>query len=209
MVKAVIFDWNGVVVDDIEVNAHVDCDIIVALGGKRISIETCLKQLTQDWWKLFIKYGVAEKDIPKVIPMVAMYYPKYAHLASIDDDLKEVLEKMKQKEIILGVLSGTSKKTICNNIEKFKLDNLFSFIISDEDVAKSKPHPEGLKKCIKLSDTSPRDIIYVDDMPTILKEAKGLGMTTIGYKSILNADLSEADYVVSNMTQLWQTINNL
>jgi len=61
MIKAIIFDWNGVIIDDIEVNARVNCDIIKALGGQDITVETWFKEITQEWKIFFMKYGILPK----------------------------------------------------------------------------------------------------------------------------------------------------
>jgi len=93
-----------------------------------------------------------------------------------------------------------------SNIEQFSLENIFSFIISGDDVKKQKPHPEGLIKAIDKTKAKPNEILYVDDMKTIFIEAKKLGMTTVGFKSKINDDLSSADYLIERMDEILKII---
>lgn len=49
MIKAVLFDWNGVIIDDLDAIARADCDVIFELGGQKIDHEIWFKEITQDW----------------------------------------------------------------------------------------------------------------------------------------------------------------
>lgn len=202
MIKAIIFDWNGVIIEDLEVQARANCDIIEALGGKKITPEIWFKEITQDWKLFFIKYGVKEKNISEVLPLMSAYYPKYFNLAKIDKNTKQVLEKLKTEGILAGVLSGTNKKSILDNIKRFSLEGIFSFIISGEDVKNQKPNPEGLIKAIENCRAGFQEILYIDDMPTIFDETNKLGITSVGFKSKINSDFSKAKFIIKNLSEV-------
>lgn len=209
MIKAIIFDWNGVIIDDLEAQARANCDIIQALGGRKVSLKTWFEEITQDWKIFFMKYGVKKADIFKVLPMMDKYYPKYSDYIKIGKNTKNALKNLKNKNIILGVLSGTNKKGILDNINKFSLEGLFSFIISGEDVKNLKPHPEGLLAAIEKCGVPANEIIYVDDMPTMFEKAKKLGLITVGFKSKLKCDLSEADFVIEDISEILNIIKKV
>lgn len=208
MIKAIIFDWNGVVFEDLDAVARANCDIIEVLGGKKITPEIWFKEFTQDWKLFFMKYGVKEDDISKVLPLMEKYYPKYSAYIKIGKSTKTTLEKLKSKNIILGVLSSTNKKNIEESINRFSLEGLFSFVISGEDVKNSKPHPEGLILAIEKCGVPANEIIYIDDMPTMFGEAKKLGLITVGFKSKLKCDLSEADFAIEDIPEILNIIKN-
>jgi HAD superfamily hydrolase (TIGR01509 family) len=206
MIKAIIFDWNGVIINDLDAQAKANCDIIETLEGKKITPEIWFKEITQDWKLFFMEYGVKKADIPKVIPLMNEYYPKYFDLVKIEKNTKHILEKLKDKGILMGILSGTNKKSILDNIKRFFLEGIFSFVISGEDVKNSKPHPEGLLMAIKKCGVPANEIVYVDDMPTMFSEAKKLGLATVGFESKLKRNLSEADFVIEDISEILNII---
>ncbi len=202
MVKAIIFDWNGVIIDDMGAIARMDCAVISALGGKKVSVATWYKEITQDWSVFFRRYGVQKKDLKKAMLLKAEYYPKYLRYVHLGNNVRFVLESLRKKGIRLGVLSGNSRNNILLNMNMFSLDNYFSFIVSGDDVAHQKPHPEPLEKALRAARVSSDEVLYVDDMPTILDVAHRFGLTTVGMQSKISGDLSSADYVIYNIREL-------
>ncbi|EKE21062.1 MAG: hypothetical protein ACD_7C00369G0017 [uncultured bacterium] len=209
MIKAVIFDWNGVIIDDIEANGRANCDIIFELGGQKISVDVWFKEIRQEWGKFFIKYGVKEEDLCKVLPMMSEHYFKYTKYVKLTKNVIDLLNYLKSNGIIIGVLSGTAKKNILHNIETFSLDNYFSFIISGDDVTNQKPHPEPLEKAIKASGFNGREILYVDDMSAIFEQAHNFGIIPVGMRSKISDDLSSAEYIVEDLQGIINIIENI
>lgn len=202
MIKAAIFDWNGVIIDDLKANGQTDCDIIFALTGKKVSLRTWLKGIGQDWRIFFIKQGVKKSDLPKVLPMVAKYYARYSRQAKLSPGTKDLLRYLKAGKIKLGIMSATSRENILANIKRLGLTGLFSFIVAGDDVKNQKPDPEPVKKVIKASGVKPREIVYLDDISDIFILMKKLGVKTIGFKSIISHDLSAADFQVKRMSEV-------
>ena len=101
----------------------------------------------------------------------------------------ELLRQLKEKGIIIYLIS-TSKRIFINRlIEKLKLNNLFDYIISREDVEKLKPNKEAylkgieqLKKDKKLKeDKNLLDkILVVEDSKRGFDSAKNANLDVIG-----------------------------
>ncbi|MFA6391283.1 MAG: HAD-IA family hydrolase [Patescibacteria group bacterium] len=201
-IKAIIFDWNGVIIDDLDAVARANCDIVKALSGKTVGPSTWFQEIKQDWHKFFFDNGVSKKDIEKVLPMMKTFYPKYADFVKLTKNANDVLVALSQKGIKMGILSSVDKYGINSGLNKFNLQEYFSFIISGQDVEHPKPHPEGLKKALSFLNIEPKNIVYIDDMSTIFPVAQKLGITTIGFKSRISNDLSSADIVIDDLSQI-------
>jgi len=208
MIKAVIFDWNGVIIDDMDANARANCDVIQKLSGRKVSVSTWFKEIKQDWRVFFIKHGVKEEEIPKVLLMTPDYYLKYAAYAKPVNHVTDILNYLKEKKIKMGVLSGTCKKNIIENIKMFSLNGYFDFIISAEDVQNQKPHPEPLEKAVKETGFTEKEIIYVDDMSTIFQHARNLGIITVGFESRISGEFHDADYIINDIRKIKEIIEN-
>jgi phosphoglycolate phosphatase/pyrophosphatase PpaX len=199
MIKAVLFDFNGVIMDDLEAVARANCDIIQLLGGKKVKPSTWFKEINQEWQIFFMNNGVRKEDISRVLPLMKDYYPKYEEYIKLREGVEDVLRTLSSRKIKAGILSGNEKQGIVNNLRKHNIEGYFSFVISGGDVKNPKPHPEGLEKAILFFKIKPTELLYVDDMPTIFNEAKRLGIRTIGFKSKISGDLSGADVVIEDM----------
>jgi phosphoglycolate phosphatase len=209
MIKAVIFDWNGVIMDDIGAVVRADLEIIHFLGGEKLSQDIWFKELGQDWKIFFTKYGVKKQDLKKSLDMMGEYYSKHKKYIKLTKNMKKVLDFLAENKIKIGVCSSNNRDMILTYIHQFSLEKYFSFIVGGDDVKHSKPHPESLIKSIKASGAKANDILYVDDMGTIFAQAKKLGLITIGFKSKISRDLESADYVTDNALDIIEIIKNI
>lgn len=205
-IKAVLFDYNGVVVDDLDACGRAECDIIHSLGGQRLSLAYWFKNIHQDWQKFYMAHGVPRKNLRQTYKLMAKYYPKYEKYIKLTPHLKPVLQKLTERNIKLGVLSAASSKVIKDGLRKMKLADYFSFIIGGDNVAKQKPHPQGLSKAIRLFKVKPPEVMYVDDMPPIFVVAKKMGIKTVGLYSRVSGDLSSADVRIRDIRSLLKYI---
>ncbi|MFH1649228.1 MAG: HAD family phosphatase [Candidatus Woesearchaeota archaeon] len=209
MIKAILFDWNGVIVDDLGAVSRANCDVIKELGGETVTAETWFKEIKQDWHQFFFDHGVAKKDIDKALPLMKRFYPKYEEYIKLTRNAKQALDQMKKAGLKIAILSSVDTAGIEFGLKKFGIKEYFDFVISGEDIIKPKPHPEGLQKAIALFNLKPEEILYVDDMSTIFSQAKALGMTTIGFKSALSdAGLNNADHACERFEQILALIQH-
>lgn len=206
MIKAVLFDWSGVLIDEIEASALADIDTIVELGGERISLQTWLSEIRQDWKILFRKYGIKKEDLQKVLPIHEKRFEKYRHLVKPIEGTEYVLERLKGMGITVGIVSGQPRKVIDDSSQRFGLERFIDFVVSGDDVINQKPHPESLHVAIKKAGCGTNEMACIDDMPDILDQAKELGMITIGFKSPISGDLSNARYVIDKLTDILKIV---
>lgn len=78
------------------------------------------------------------------------------------------------------------------------------FIISGEEVKRGKPDPEIFITTAKRIGVNPESCLVIEDAENGVKAAKAAGMKCIGYKNMDsgNQDLSEADLVINNFSEL-------
>ncbi|MFZ5390850.1 MAG: HAD family hydrolase [Patescibacteria group bacterium] len=205
-IKGVLFDYNGVIVNDLGACGRAECDVIYALGGQKLSMAYWFKHIHQDWQKFYLDHGVPKNNLSKVHNTMDRYYKNYEKYIKINPGVKSLLKQLQLKGLKMGILSAASGGIVKSGLKRFGLDNYFSFIVSGKDVAKPKPHPEGLLKSVKLFNLSPQEVIYVDDMPKMFAVANKIGFKTVGFYSRVSGDLSLANIRIKNIKSL---INHL
>jgi beta-phosphoglucomutase len=125
----------------------------------------------------------------------------------------DLVDELVSAGVALAVASGSLRSEVTAFIGALGIENVFSVVVSADDVTKSKPDPEtylraldGLKKArggVDWDDEDIKRIIAIEDTPAGILSAKAAGIRVVGVAHSRPAgELAEACLVVENMTQL-------
>ncbi|MBU4502765.1 MAG: HAD family hydrolase [Nanoarchaeota archaeon] len=218
-IKAVIFDYDGVLNDSLDVirrlynefyelgitNKYFETNEEVAnffVGDPHKNLENAGAKLTPE----LIKYcdGIVSNFIPREDKKVDFYEGIDKMLLSLADDGYR-----------LAVVSNGNKTAIINKLRKYGVESVVELVYGYEDVPKPKPHPIGIQKCLKELNLKPEEALYVGDLEDDIGAAKAAGVkmiaTNYGYLSYAdNADerLKDADILVDTVDELYESIKN-
>lgn len=88
-------------------------------------------------------------------------------------------------------------------LESLNLNGKFDIILGDEHVSNGKPHPEIYMETARLLGVEPGSCIVFEDSLPGVQSGSAAGMTVVALLTSHNpSDLSEADYLVNNFTEL-------
>jgi HAD superfamily hydrolase (TIGR01509 family) len=82
----------------------------------------------------------------------------------------------------LGLLSNASPE-LRPKLAKLELDNLFNYILISSEMKLSKPQPEIFQAALEAMQTSAEEIVFIDDNPTNVAAAQGVGIPSLTYTS--------------------------
>ena len=205
MLKAVIFDMDGVIVDTepvhryayykqfSELNIEVPEEMYTsftgfstrntfqALKGNFPSIEHEVEDLIQRKRNLFNDAFDTKEDLYLL------------------DGVENLIKDLYANGIQLILASSASKVTIERVFTRFNLHQYFIHIVSGEDFPQSKPNPAIFIHAASLSVAPKEECVIIEDSTNGIKAAKGAGIYCIGYNSEHShlQDLSEADFFPS------------
>lgn len=217
MIRCVIFDMDGVVVNTEPIGYRANQEMYKALN---ITVP-------DDVYATFI--GNSDKNI--VQKLKSLYNLDMTQQELLDEKYKyyfEAFDKAKDLDLLPGVrkliedlhrngmklilASSASKRKIEKVFDRFGLQAYFDAKISGEDFEFSKPNPDIFLEAVKKSGFAKEECIIIEDSTNGIKAAKAAGVYCIGYnggKTILQ-DLSEADKVISDFNKLdYHIIKNL
>ena len=180
MIKAVIFDMDGVLID--------------AKDWHYEALNKALKHFGQEinrYEHLVTFDGLPTKKKLEMLTMEGRI-PKGLH--AFIDELKQqytmeiiynkckpifhhqyALSKLKNEGFELAVCSNSIRKTIEVMMEKSSLAPYLSFFLSNQDVVKGKPDPEIYTKAIQKLNLKPEECLVVEDNENGVKAAKASG----------------------------------
>ena len=180
MIKAVIFDMDGVLIDAKE--WHYEA-LNKALGLFGYEINRYEHLVTYDGLSTKQKLDMLsiEKDLPtglhKFINEMKQQYtmvivnvnckPRFQH--------EYALSKLKDEGYKIAVASNSIKNTIEVMMHKSNLHKYLNFFMSNEDVNKPKPDPEIYIKAIDKLGLTPKECLIVEDNKNGLKAAMDSG----------------------------------
>ena len=186
MIKAVIFDLDGVIVStdefhyrawkkiSVEENIPFDRQINQRLRGisRMKSLEVILERSEK-------KYTQEEKD--KLAERKNNYYKASLEELSPDDILPGVtrfMEKLKDAGIRTAI--GSSSKNARLILERINLTDDFDAIVDGTEIAHSKPDPEVFLLAAKKLGIDPRECAVVEDAQAGIEAADKAGMLSVG-----------------------------
>ena len=217
MLRAVIFDMDGVIIDSQPYHFAVEEKMCRELGID-VSIEESHSFVgmagAKVWSYLKGKFGLKE-SIREL--MAFENKARIACFSSLENlqpipGVVELLEELKQLDIKTALASSSSVEVIEIFISKLRIKDYFRKIISGDSVEKGKPDPDIFLHTASAIGENPADCVVIEDSANGVKAAKGAGMKCIGFRNENSGDqdLSLADMVVDDLREInFQVLRNI
>lgn len=209
MLKAVLFDMDGVIVDTEPLHRkayfkmfdEVDIDVSESL------YESFTGQSTMNICRVLCD-EFSLHNTPETLVAIKRKYFKYlfendASLALLDGVL-ELIKDYHHHGLTLVLASSASMTNIDRIFERFNLNQYFIAKLSGADLRASKPHPEIFIKAAKASGYKPQHCMVIEDSTNGIRAAKDANIFCVGYNSkhSTNQDYSRADIVVKSFEEI-------
>ena len=206
MVKACIFDLDGVIVDTAKYHY---------MAWKRLAAELGVELTETENEKL---KGVGRQESLEIILSLAGIDKTEQEKVRLADKKNiwfvDYVNAMKPNEIFPGVLElleelsakgvkvalASSSKNALTVVNKLGIKSRFEVIIDGNMIKNSKPDPEIFLKAAKRLNIQSKDCIVVEDAAAGVEAAKRAGMKCIGIGDV--SRLKMADHVVDRTGQL-------
>ena len=216
MLRAVIFDFDGVITDS-EILHLRAFNQVLAQYGMEITTKDYYKDylgLTDlDLIKLLVDKRQLELDEQGIENLAEQKKQAFEKLAKsegrIIEGVRDFLGMLKQNDVPMAICSGALRAEIELILEEARLRDFFDVIVSAEQVKKGKPNPDGflltLEKLNEISPTatSARQCVVIEDSHWGLEAAKAAGMHSIAITNSYDAEqLALGEKVIANLGQL-------
>jgi HAD superfamily hydrolase (TIGR01509 family) len=201
--QAIVFDFNGTLSDD----EPILCEIFINLfaeHGRPLSAQEYFDELAglSDPEIVRTWLGRDHPDVDEVIAeRVARYRTAVADGSSVRDHVRDAVGYAAAR-VPLAVCSGATRAEIEPVLEACGLAPLFRGIVSADDVAEGKPHPEGYLKALAelLDGIDARDVLVFEDTEAGIASAKAAGMKVFAKQGTLDPHrLRAADELIERI----------
>lgn len=192
MLKAIIFDVDGVLVHSDEANTAFLQALMRKAGYETIESDA-LRQYLHLPLSQTLANLIGPDNTDEIERVYALAKDRSIRLESnrvlrSPDGLQTVLNELKRR-YQLAIVTSRIKMGVDEVFDGTDLLDLFDAIVTYEDYDHPKPHPEPLHVALNRLSLSPDEAIYVGDSPTDIDAACGAGMRSI-YLSPREHDLA-------------------
>lgn len=208
MLRAIIFDMDGVLVDSEPVHYQANRQLMENMGYK-ISYEyykqfigsTCTRM-----WQTIIKDYKLDKTVEWLLiesDKICGEIIRENGYPAVDGAVKLVKE-LKETGYILAVASSSKPERIEKNVTSLGIKECFDKLVSGERVANPKPAPDVFLKAATKIGVLPEECVVIEDSDNGVKAAKAAGMVCVGYANPGSGEqsLSAADYIVESLENI-------
>src|SRR4030067_95564 len=207
MIRAVIFDMDGVIAETEYVHIEAEKQTMLKYGV-RIS-EDELHEYTGTTAKLMFTKLIRKYDLDTTFE--EMFRVKEKVLFELLEEgvqptkgVVDLLLELRKRKVKLAVASSSHRKMIEYVFKKLEITDLFDSVVGAEDIKRSKPDPEIFQISAKRLKVKAEECLVVEDSKLGVEAAKRAGMKCLGYvnPSSGKQNLSKADLVTDDFRRL-------
>ena len=178
-IKAILFDYDGVIVDSIEVGIKAYEAIAKACNIRKPKLKEEFKQENLLPFKeLYKKWGLNDEQIIQSQAIYLRVTKELQEKVVLIPGIKEILSKLSEK-YRLAIASGTRRVIIEERLKQAGLYSQFEVITTGDDVHNHKPAPDVINLALERLEIKADQAIFVGDMALDIQMGKAAGIKTI------------------------------
>ena len=216
MIKAIIFDLDGTLLDTLEDLANA-CNYALKRCGFNEHKVNDYTRFVGNGRYVLIKRIVPEeyRENEEVISKVLRYFDEYYSKHMIDmtkpyDGIMDMLDVLKNKEVKLAVVSNKPHEFADDVVKKY-FGDIFNIAYGQRPNHKAKPDPETVNEVINLFKVHKEECLYVGDSDVDIKTAINAEVQSVGVawgfrgtEELLEAG---ANYIINTPEELLNLLN--
>jgi pyrophosphatase PpaX len=106
----------------------------------------------------------------------AFYRSEHSRLAVVYPGIREILEFLRSKNILLALFTGKGRMTTDITLEQFAISSYFDMTVTGDDVEEFKPSGNGIRKILEQYVLAPDSVLMVGDAVADIKAAREIGV---------------------------------
>jgi len=207
VIKAVIFDMDGVIVDSEPMHIEAEKQVLLKYGVKITAEELRTYTGTTaefEFTDLIRKYKLETTADELFQEKENILFKLLKEKTQPTEGVIQLIKSFKNYGLKLGIASSGHRKLVNYFLQKLKIERFFDSVVCAEDISRSKPDPEIFLKSANALRVEPVECIVIEDSTLGVKAAKLAGAKCVGYRNPNsgNQNLSGADLVIDDFTKL-------
>lgn len=212
--KGIIFDLDGTLLDTIEDIGDSMNEVLEELGLPTFTYDEYYMKVGGGFMGLAtncLPEDSDEKVLEETAELFAKYYDEnYLNKTKPYQGIDQILEKLKDKGIKLGVNSNKRDGYTKSLVEKHFKDTPFLKVIGDREGIDKKPNPISAMEIAGSMGLNPDEILYIGDSEVDISTAKNANMDSVGvswgFRGKEKLKECDADFIVEKPKEILNLI---
>lgn len=213
MVKAIIWDMDGVIIDSETHYLRLEKDFLSRLGiyAEDNILQNYMGTPFANYFPILAKkYGSSKSTDEAKEEYIKFIKELYADHVQLTPGLKEVFKEL-NKDYKFALATSTVEVLASTALNRFSLVNFFKVRVHGDDIKNGKPDPEIFLKALSDLGFEKDETVVIEDSLNGIKAGKEAGMKVIAFKASHNKDIdfSLADYVITDLREISDIIKSI
>jgi beta-phosphoglucomutase len=207
MIKAVIFDMDGVLIDSVHYH-YLSWKRLINQYGKDISEPDFRAKLSgrpaTDTIRILLGKQVKEEEIEKFASQKETWFRSL-----MEQDFREVpgatefIILLKKAKFKLAIATSADKENLAFNMRHLQIERYLDLIMTADHITHPKPHPEIYLKTAEKLGVSLEECIVFEDSKSGVASAKAAGMKVIlVMTSHAKEEFSDVELAIKDFTTI-------
>ncbi len=174
--RAVLFDWDGTLLDSFQADANAYVQMFRALGVSWKSTKLT-QHYSPDWHNVYRAAQLPHERWAEADRLWRVFYR--SERPQLQAGARDVVQALAER-FRLGLVSSGSSLRVRSQIRAFGLQPLFAVSVFGDQVPHRKPHPLQLQLAMRQLGFEPSACVYIGDAPEDVQMARRAGVAVVG-----------------------------
>lgn len=216
MLKGILFDLDGTLVDSLSATLEAFNLSIVSQGGKSRTASEILKYFGPGEGRIFERIlkedGISGEKAQVAYELCRDHLNQNMGKLPLHIGVPELLEKIKSAGVPVSIVTGRGWETTEMILKHHRILDRFTKVIANDHVGSPKPSPEGIQIALKEMRLEPADAIYVGDSWVDIRAAHSAGCQGVAalWDLMVDRELLEEHkphHWAEKSEQIWEIYN--
>src|SRR5882672_498585 len=176
VLKCVLFDWDGTLLDSFEADAQAYIHMFASLGMKW-SIAELKRDYSPNWHHVYRAALLPRAKWEEADRLWMKFYR--THQPELQPGARRVLCAL-ERRFTLALVSSGSRARVRRQLREHEVAAMFRTKVCSEDAPRREPHPAPLRLALDRLRLSTEVCVYIGDAPEDIQMAHRAGMRAVG-----------------------------
>lgn len=215
-IQAIIFDMDGVLADSEPLWNDIDATFLRNFdidyhGEHKLHVMGKSFPLSSQFYKEHYQLEQSITELVKLRTEAAREF--YATHILLFENVPEVLEKLHQSHLRIGLATSTVRECALPLLERHDIKKYFHKITTGDEVDRGKPYPDIYLRAASKLHIEPANILVVEDSPAGIEagQCAGMRVAAIPDRRIGGIDelVKNADFILDEIGDLVKLVESL
>jgi phosphoglycolate phosphatase len=181
--RAILFDWDGTIVDSIQALFETDGAICRQIGVP-FDEPIFRRTFSPNWRLMYVSLGIPEERADEAVRVWASTF--HSDQTPPFPGVQEALARLAAAGCTLGLVTGGSRAEVEPQLARLGIEALLTVRVYGEDTPAGKPDPRPLQLALELAGAArAEDALYIGDALDDMRMAAAAGVRGVGIVSML------------------------